>query len=407
MDPVLDRIDGWQRAGLLDRETADRLRADVAARPMSPATAGAEPAQPGSAIAGTHGPGRLGVSAGDVLGPAPIVVEMFAYLGGGFLLAAWTAFVARLSGDSGNVAIVSGGLLVAAIVLAAVGLALRSGDARRRRGAGVALLGATLYAVGAAAGLLSSLSVSGSAAFVVLASIGLVVAVVVRFLHAGLLTQLGLLVATTTLAAALLNGLRDVVAPTNFTEKGEPIGATPDPLLLIGASAVTWLLVALGLGLLAVREANATRDSASAPGAPGRRATLTRFWAGAVAVAGLASSLSTSGPMPNENYGRIVTPWVMDVALLILAAILVERAFHRRSGAFLFAAGTALIIALTDFNFSYLTSSPELGLLIEGGLLLAVGFGADRLRRRLPGSQADEGREATAEPPPEVDAATI
>ena len=36
MDPVLDRIDAWQQAGLIDPETASRLRADVAANPMPP-----------------------------------------------------------------------------------------------------------------------------------------------------------------------------------------------------------------------------------------------------------------------------------------------------------------------------------------------------------------------------------
>ena len=326
---------------------------------------------------------------------------MFAYLGGGFLLAAWTAFVARLSADASNLTVVSGGLLVAAIVLAAVGFALRSGDERRRRGAGVAFLGATLYSVGAAAGFLSSLSVSGSAAFVILASIGLAVAVVVRFIHAGLLTQFGLLAGITTWAAAILSWLRDVVAPVSFNENGDPIGPTPDPLLLIGVSSAVWLLVALGLGILALREADGQRDSASAPGAPGRRATLTRFWAGAVAVGGLASSLSTSGLLANGDYGRLVTPWIMDAALLVLSAILVERAFRRHSGAFLFAAGMGLIIALTDFNFSYLSSSPELGLLFEGGLLLAVGFGADRLRRRLPAGRLD-GPTGTAPPAEEA-----
>ena len=116
-------------------------------------------------------------------------------------------------------------------------------------------------------------------------------------------------------------------------------------------------------------------------------ARLSRVWAGMVAVFGLLSALSTNDLLPNGDYGRIVTPWIMDVALLVLVGILVERAFRRHAGAFLLAAGFGLIAALTDFNFSYLSSSPELGLLIEGGLLLGVGFGADRLRRRLPGQK--------------------
>jgi hypothetical protein len=408
MDPVLARIDAWQQAGLIDPTTADRLRAAEAADPGAADRSLAAAPFPAASTRQTQAQGRIGVSAADVLGPGPTVVEMFAYLGGGFLLAAWTAFVTRLSGDSGNLTTTAVGLLAAAVVLAAIGLALRSGDERRRRGAGVAFLGATLYSVGAAAGLLNSFNIYGSAQFLVLATIGLAVAAIVRFIHAGLLTQFGLLAGITAFAAATLQWLRDIVAPVNFSEKGEPIGAVPDPLLLIGVSTAVWLLVALGLGLLAVREAGARRDSAAAPGAPGRRATLTRFWAGTVAVAGLASSLSTSGEIGNGEWGRIVTPWIMDGALVVLAGILVERAFRRHSGAFLFAAGVALIIALTDFNFSYLSSSVELGLLIEGGLLLAVGFGADRLRRRLPGGRSDDSpAERVADPSPEVDPARI
>ncbi|MEO5939818.1 MAG: hypothetical protein ABIZ72_02760 [Candidatus Limnocylindrales bacterium] len=389
MDPVLDRIDAWQQAGLIDPVTADRLRAAETGRggpDRAPNAGGPRPAT------------RRGVSAADVFGPGPTVVEMFAYLGGGFLLAAWTAFVSRVAGDDSSAVVIGGGLLVAALVLGGLGLVLRSGDERRRRGARMAFLGATLYAVGAAAGFLGSLRVTGSAEALILAVVAVSVAVGVRFLHAGLLTQVGLLASITSVGATSLAWLRDLVAPVSYGEKGEPIGATPDPLVLILVAAATWLIVAFAIGLLAVLEANGRRDSASAPGAPARRATLTRAWAGLVAVAGLASALSATDLRPDGDFGRVVAPWVMDAILLGLAAILVERAFRRRSGAFLVAAGLGMVIALTDFNFSYLSRSPEIGLLIEGGLLLAVGFGADRLRRRLPGFGAAP---ATPEPPSE------
>jgi hypothetical protein len=267
-------------------------------------------------------------------------------------------------------------------------MTLRSGDARRRRGAGIAFLGATLYAAGAAAGALTSLHVSGSAEVLIVTIVAVAIASVVRFLHAGLLTQFGLLVSVTALGGAVLAVLNDLVSPDPFNEKGAIVGSTPDPLLMILASAALWLLVALGLGLLAIRESAAQRDSVSAAGAPARRAGLTRGWAGMVAVVGLASALSRNDVLPSGDYGRIVTPWVMDAILLGLAGLLVERAFRRDSGAFLFAAGVGLIAALTDLNFSYLSATPEIGLLIEGGLLLAVGFGADRLRRRLVGGRS-------------------
>ena len=291
MDPVLARIDAWQQAGLIDPSTADRLRAaeTATAPPQSPHV--------------TPATGHRGPSAGDVLGPAPTVVEMLSYLGGGFLIAAWTAFVGRLSGDEGNLSLVGGGLLIAAVVLGGIGLVLRSGDARRRRGAGIAFLGATLYSAAAASGFLSSLHVSGAAQFLVIAAIATAVAAVVRVLHAGLLTQLGLLIAITTLAGGFLTWLRAMVEPSQFSDKGDPIGAVPDPILMIGAGAVVWLAVALGLGLLGLREAGGRRDSADAPGAPARRATMTRVWAGVVAMGGLASSLSTSGRSRTRTTG--------------------------------------------------------------------------------------------------------
>jgi hypothetical protein len=380
MDPVLDRIDAWERLGLIDGSIAARLRSAEAEHSGLARPADVSAAAPGR-------PRGASASATDILGPGPTVAEMFAYLGGGFLLAAWSAFVTRLSGESGSLVIVTGGLLIAALVLGSLGLRLRGGDARRRRGAGIAFLGATLYAAGAAAGALSDLHVSGSAEFLIVAVVAVAIASVVRFLHAGLLTQFGLLVGVTAFGAAVLAVLGDLVTPDQFDEKGATFGPTVDPLVMILASAAIWLLVALGLGMLALREATAQRDSESAPGAPARRAGLTRGWAGMVAVVGLASALSRNDLLASGDYGRIVTPWIMDAILLALAGLLVERAFRRDSGAFLFAAGVGLITALTDLNFSYLSGSPEIGLLIEGGLLLGVGFGADRLRRRLIGGR--------------------
>ena len=76
-------------------------------------------------------------------------------------------------------------------------------------------------------------------------------------------------------------------------------------------------------------------------------------------------------------------PWIGDLALLVLSAILVERAFRRDATSFIYAAALGLMIALTDFNLTYLSGSTEVALLIEGLILLAVGVIADRLRRRI------------------------
>ena len=99
---------------------------------------------------------------------------------------------------------------------------------------------------------------------------------------------------------------------------------------------------------------------------------------------GLAIAVGRSDVVDADgNYGRALEPWIGDVALLVLAGILIERAFRRDATAFMYAAALALIIALTDFNVSYLSSTTEAALLIEGLILLGVGFGADRLRRRI------------------------
>ena len=99
-------------------------------------------------------------------------------------------------------------------------------------------------------------------------------------------------------------------------------------------------------------------------------------------------------------------PWIGDLALMAIAAVLLERAFRRDSTAFILPAAIGLILAMTDFNFSYLAQSTYVGLLIEGGILLMVGFIGSRLRGRLRGA----GRSPTIDvpdPPGEPPVATI
>ena len=137
-----------------------------------------------------------------------------------------------------------------------------------------------------------------------------------------------------------------------------------------------------------------------APGDPttrphASRAAVTRFWAGLLAVIGLATSISRSAPLANGDYGRVLEPIIGDIALLILSAILVERAFRRDATSYIYAAALGLIVALTDFNVSYLSDSTSVALLVEGLILLGVGIGADRLdggsARRSRGSPRDVG----------------
>jgi hypothetical protein len=218
-------------------------------------------------------------------------------------------------------------------------------------------------------------------------------------LHPAVLTQFTMLASLTGLAATVLSTLEQVFVPEPvFSETGAVDLGGPNPRVLLIASAAYWLLFALLLGVLALLEARRAEGPAAE-----RRVSLTRLWAGLAAVAGLASAITRSDYLSADgNYGRVLEPWIGDLALVVLAAILVERAFRRGANSFVYAAALALIIALTDFNFSYLSDSTEIGLLIEGLILLGAGFTADRLRRRIDADDAPEAGPAEPTDPAPV-----
>lgn len=396
MRDVLDRIDGWERAGLIDAETAQRLRSDEASREDEPAGEALAPAPVVAIAAAAERPRGLAFS--SVFGPGVTVGEMFAYLGAGFLLGAWSAFVVRLSGDSADPLWVGTGFGFAAVALAVLAIVLRTGDERRRRAAGVALLAATGLAAAATAGVAAKWTMDGRLVALLVAAVTVLVAAAFRRLHPALLTEFAVLASVTGLGAAVMDWIAERMTPRFDGFNGEEF-ATVDQLPFVLAQAVGWLLIALALGAYALIVARADEgDEAAAH----RRATLVRAWAGLVAVLGLTMALTRHGYIA-EEYQRVVPAWAADLAILALAILLVERAFRRDSGAFLFAAGVGFIAALTDFNFSYLSASTEVGLLIEGVILLAVGFVADRLRRRLAAGE-DDGNELHSKEPTEVDA---
>lgn len=379
MDQVLDRIAAWEAAGLIDAATAERLRAAEAAQSRREAADATRPAQPAP-------PARRGPSSvAAIFGPGVTIGEMFAYLGGAFLLGAYETFVVRVAGfGAGSDLPVALGWAAAAIALGVIGLVLRSGDDRRRRAAGVMFALSVAHAGSAGAAMASLAGIEWPGAGVIGAFVATAVAIGLRLVHPALLTQVALLISVTTFAGLLLTWLEAVVVPQGqFNDIGNPIPVGgPDPLLLVVVSAIWWLALALIVGLIGLRESN----TADGDPAAGRRAALTRLWAGLVAVIGLATAVTRSGyifdPLAG-NYGRIVEPWIGDLAILILAAVLVERAFRRDASTFVYAAALGLMIALSDFNFSYLSSSTELGLLSEGVILLGAGVAADRVRRRI------------------------
>ena len=103
---------------------------------------------------------------------------------------------------------------------------------------------------------------------------------------------------------------------------------------------------------------------------------------------------------PPES-ARIIEPWIGELIVVGVSVVLVERAFRRGAGAYVLAAAVGVVIALTDFNFTYIApaGSTELALLIEGLLLIAIAFGAERLSRRVraePGSPDSDSPAANA-----------
>jgi len=369
-------IAAWQSAGLIDGETADRLR-------------GAEPVVAGS---GEHHPDRQGPRApgqagsSTWFGPAVAIAEVFGYLGIAFLVAAWFATIERSASTAANPEVVRGiGAGIAAIAFVALGLNLRSGDDRRRRAAGVALVMAVAAAGGAAGAFADGAGIEWPLVGVIGSAGALVTAVALRLRHPAVLTQFGLLATLTALWTVLLAWFEETLFPgPNFTESLDPsasIGTGPDPIVLVIASGAWWLASAVVIGLIGLREARSAGPGREIGAA--RRAGISRLWAGFVAITGLTMAVTRTDFLAGDEYGRVLEPWIGDVLLLVVSAILIERAFRREAAAFIYPAALGLILALSDFNFSYLSDNTESGLLVEGVILLLAGLAADRLRRRV------------------------
>lgn len=379
MDQVLERIAAWEAAGLIDAATADRLRL---AEADAPSASSAPIASPVSAAAVEPSHRRGPSSVASIFGPSVTIGEMFAYLGGAFLLGAYETFFFRPAGPDGRPDLpITIGASVAAIALGVFGTYLMRGDDRRRRAAGVMFAVAVAHVGAAGTALASVANLEWPAAGVIGAALATAAAIGFRLLHPALLTQVAVLASITSFAGLTLSWLETLVFPQpTFNDIGELISQDgPNPILLVAISTAWWLGLAIIVGLIGLRESRTAGDNVAA----GRRAALSRLWAGLVAVIGLAVAVTRSTYASGGEYVRVIEPWVGDLAIVLLAAILVERAFRRDASTFVYAAALGLMIALSDFNFTYLSSSTEIGLLIEGVILLGAGFAADRLRRRI------------------------
>jgi hypothetical protein len=374
-DLIRRRIAAWETAGLIDGATAERLRAAENGSSDATAPATAPPAAPPMA----HG----FVAA---LGPTPTVPEAFAYLGTAFVIAAYSAFVARLAGDPVNHdAVLFGGSLLGTVILFALAAWLAPRGVRARRGAGaLALVGLNGAAVTAVAFTEWSGVRDGVAPEVFVAVVTLAVALGVRVLLPAITTQIGLLAAVTFGGGVALDVVgRAIDGTLGGLGHGGALSTDPIPLPSgnLGRDVllplVGWLLVALVLGVLGLREARQGTMAAAA------RADVTRFWAGIVAIAGTYAATSARTYDLDGNAHRLLETWIADAILLLVCAVLVERALRRESAALIVPAAIGVIGALTDLNVTYLQASTEAGLLIEGLILLAVGAVANQLRQRL------------------------
>lgn len=366
-------IAAWEAAGLIDQTTAERLRA------ADPGVVGPTGGSLVDDRAGT--PGASGASA--LFGPTVTIAEVFGYLGGAFLLAAWFTLIGRTSSEAEDPQLVIGiGSGVAAIALTALGAGIHRGDERRRRAAGVAFLVAVATAGGAAGYVADGTGIVWPLVGVIGSAAALATSIALRSFHPAVLTQVGLLSALTSLAITLLAWFQEMVAPSPWLpDVNLRAGIGRDPIALVVVSAAWWLAFAVLIGLIGLRESRSAERGDDAMAA--RRAGTSRLWAGLVAVIGLATAVTRSDFLADDTYGRVLEPWVGDLGLLLLSVVLIERAFRRDATSYIYAAALGLIVGLSDFNFTYLSDSTESGLFIEGVILLGAGLAADRLRRRI------------------------
>src|SRR5439155_481782 len=113
-------------------------------------------------------------------------------------------------------------------------------------------------------------------------------------------TQIALLGAVTAFGAAILAYLEPMIsaapASIDFSQQ-QPADSI---LVRVVLPAIAWLVVAFAIGLVGLAEARSTDDLGR------RRATVTRFWAGILAVLGLATSAFRSGSLGDGTYDRLV-----------------------------------------------------------------------------------------------------
>lgn len=363
-EQILERIDAWLAAGLIDATTAERLRAAENEFPAGPEARPDNPMRAASAM----------------FGPPISIMELFAYVGAGFLLAAWHVLAPNTDyTESTNIVGQSIRWIVPAIAFAVIGMLARGGSPQLGRAAGVSFAIATIHAYGLFDRIIGPGYVDSGA--IVVAGLTLAVAATFRRLHPAVTTQLTLVGTALFLATVIFRWLTaELFGPDSYQRSDSEASASA--LLTIG----WWLAWAVGLGLLARLEWRVGDDAppSSNPDeeARARRARVTRLIAGLAAVFG-----ATAGAMVSNSNGRALPAWLGDLDILFVSGVLLAIAIRFGALAYLLPAALGFIVALTDLNSQYVMERTGIGtaLVLEGGILIATGFVAERLRRMMAG----------------------
>jgi hypothetical protein len=357
---VLQRIAGWESAGLIDHDTAERLRSAEASsmdHPLAPATGGI-------ASAG------LGVA------------EVFAYLGGLFVLLAWHATVITQAGDTDIAR--STGSLIPGIALGVLGFVLAHRPVPMTRAAGIAWLISSLELGVAAFFAMEARHPAnwyGSEPIDALvgAAVGLGAACVYRLALPAMATQIGVIVGMIATAWCTMTWADE----TLFGSRADGTATASDAeLLRVALTAAWWWLVAAVLGTLAYAEARSR-----APGST-RRADLARFAAAMTAVLGTTMAVMITRPWTEYGGGeRVLEPAVGVALLLAVSAVLAGLALLRGSSAYLWPAALGVLIGFSDLNATYVVDEAGLGpaLFLEALILFGVAGLTAAARRRIRG----------------------
>jgi hypothetical protein len=325
-----------------------------------------------------RGPAGALQVANAFFGPTITIQELFAYIGGAFLLAAWHVLAPR--GDLNPPDLVAIGVrwFIPAIAFAGLGLFAARGSARLGRAAGVAFAVATAHVYGGFVQIWEPTSTAPLNA-VTVTVLTVVAAAAFRSLKPAVLTQLTLIVAGLGAALATFDWLRFLVFGVRRFD-APPTSLVPQAVLTFG----WWVAIAVVLAVIARREWRIGDDAPSAATetekAAARRGRITRLFVGLTAVSGAVAATFVSG-----DGGRALAPFVGDGLTLVVSAALLGIAIRFESLSYLVPAAIGFITALSDLNGQYVAEETGTGaaLILEGLILIGTGFLAERVRRRM------------------------